>query len=193
MELTLLRAVGDAALGLIGSTRYAFTIDNLKNKEFVALWQKEHGTVPDTFEGEQWQALQVLAAAIEKAKSTDTKALHERAALARPVSVTTPGERVRGVIVAADFEHKAQSAARMVPDLAPLPLWRHLLILADSRGAQRFHRRGETHAAVAGAAHPIALFLFAPLPGQCVVSVHCAARARDRFPRAPLATRQAAL
>src|SRR6516165_5618498 len=48
MELTLLRAVGDAALGLVGSTRYAFTIDNPKNKEFVALWQKEHGTVPDT-------------------------------------------------------------------------------------------------------------------------------------------------
>ena len=77
MELTLLRAVGDAALGLVGSTRYCFAIDNSKNKEFVALWQKEHGTVPDTFEGEQWQALQVLAAAIEKAKSTETQALHD--------------------------------------------------------------------------------------------------------------------
>ena len=29
---------------IVGSTRYAFTIDNPKNKEFVALWQKEHGT-----------------------------------------------------------------------------------------------------------------------------------------------------
>jgi branched-chain amino acid transport system substrate-binding protein len=73
----LLRAVGDAALGLIGSTRYCFSIDTSNNKEFVALWQKEHGVVPDTFEGEQWQALQVLAAAIEKAKSTETKALHD--------------------------------------------------------------------------------------------------------------------
>ena len=41
------------------------------------MWQKEHGVVPDTFEGEQWQALQVLAAGIEKANSTDTKPLHD--------------------------------------------------------------------------------------------------------------------
>ena len=77
MELSLLRAVGDASLGLVGSTRYCFTIPNPKNKEFVALWQKERGMVPDTFEGEQWQALQVLAAGIEKAGGTDTVKLRE--------------------------------------------------------------------------------------------------------------------
>ncbi len=77
MELSLLRAVGDAALGLVGSTRYCFTIDNPKNREFVALWQKERGMVPDTFEGEQWQALQVLAAGIEKAGGTDTAKLRD--------------------------------------------------------------------------------------------------------------------
>src|ERR1051325_5737372 len=75
VDLTVPRAVGDAALGLISSMRYCFRVDNPKNKEFVATWQKEYGAVPDNNEGEQWQALQILAAGIEKAKSTETKAL----------------------------------------------------------------------------------------------------------------------
>jgi branched-chain amino acid transport system substrate-binding protein len=75
VDLTVPRAVGDAALGLISSMRYCFRVDNPKNKEFVATWQKEYGAVPDNNEGEQWQALQILAAGIEKAKASDTKAL----------------------------------------------------------------------------------------------------------------------
>ena len=48
VDLTVPRAVGDAALGLISSMRYCFRLDNPKNKEFVALWQKEYGaSVPD--------------------------------------------------------------------------------------------------------------------------------------------------
>ncbi|HYZ39698.1 MAG TPA: ABC transporter substrate-binding protein, partial [Stellaceae bacterium] len=77
VDLTVPRAVGDAALGLISSMRYCFRLDNPKNKNFVALWEKEYGIPPDNNEGEQWQALQILAAGIDKAKSTDTKALRE--------------------------------------------------------------------------------------------------------------------
>ncbi len=55
VDLTSIRTVGDAAVGLIGSTRYAYTLDNPKNKAFVAEWQKEYGQVPDNNEGEQWQ------------------------------------------------------------------------------------------------------------------------------------------
>ena len=75
VDLTVPRAVGDAALGLISSMRYCFRVDNPKNKEFVATWQKEYGAVPDNNEGEQWQALQILAAGIEKAQGTETNAL----------------------------------------------------------------------------------------------------------------------
>jgi branched-chain amino acid transport system substrate-binding protein len=68
LELSTMRAVGDACLGMIVSSRYAFTIDTPKNKEFVAAWQKEHGgLVPDQFEGEQWQAQQFFVAGITKA------------------------------------------------------------------------------------------------------------------------------
>ena len=77
VDLTVPRAVGDAALGLISSMRYCFRLDNSKNKDFVAMWEKEYGIPPDNNEGEQWQALQILAAGIDKAKSTDTKALRE--------------------------------------------------------------------------------------------------------------------
>jgi branched-chain amino acid transport system substrate-binding protein len=75
VDLASIRAVGDAALGLIGSSRYTFTYDHPLNKEFVAAWQKEYGHVPDTFEGEQWQACKVLAAGIEKAKSAEEEPL----------------------------------------------------------------------------------------------------------------------
>ncbi|MBS0244282.1 MAG: ABC transporter substrate-binding protein, partial [Proteobacteria bacterium] len=38
LELSAMRAVGDASLGIIASARYAFTVDTPKNKEFVEAW-----------------------------------------------------------------------------------------------------------------------------------------------------------
>ena len=55
VDLASIKAVGDASLGLIGSSRYSFTYDQPLNNEFVAAWKKEYGNPPDTFEGEQWQ------------------------------------------------------------------------------------------------------------------------------------------
>jgi branched-chain amino acid transport system substrate-binding protein len=107
MELTLLRAVGDAALGLVGSTRYCFTLDYPANKEFVALWQKEHGVVPDTFEGEQWQACQVLAAGIEKTKSTETAALRE-------ALETVAIDDIKGHVAIRKCDHQAVQSGFMV-------------------------------------------------------------------------------
>lgn len=76
LELSAMRAVGDACLGMIASSRYAFTIDNPKNKDFVELWKKEHnGLVPDQFEGEQWQCQRVFEAGIAKAGSIDADKL----------------------------------------------------------------------------------------------------------------------
>lgn len=76
LELSTMRAVGDACLGMIVSSRYAFTIDNPKNAAFVEAWKKEHGgDVPDQFEGEQWQCQQVFTAGITKAGSIDADKL----------------------------------------------------------------------------------------------------------------------
>lgn len=76
LELSAMRAVGDACLGMIVSSRYAFTIDNPKNKAFVEDWKKEHeGLVPDQFEGEQWQCMRVFEAGITKAGGIDADKL----------------------------------------------------------------------------------------------------------------------
>ena len=76
IELVALKAVGDASVGLVGSSRYAFTLDNPQNKAFVEYWKKEHGgALPDTFEGETWQAMQVIQLGIEKAQGTDLEPL----------------------------------------------------------------------------------------------------------------------
>ena len=80
VDMTTVRAVGDAAIGLVGSSRYSAAIDTPANKAFVALWQNEYGRAPDSNDGEQWQACQILQAGIEKAGSTDIEPL--RAALA---------------------------------------------------------------------------------------------------------------
>ena len=69
VDLASIRAVGDASLGLIGSVALQLHLStHPANKEFVALWKKEHGTVPDTFEGEQWQCMKVFEAGIEQGR-----------------------------------------------------------------------------------------------------------------------------
>ncbi len=75
VDLNSIAATGDASIGLIGSSRYSFTFPGAANAEFVEMWKKEYKTVPDTFEGEQWQAGQVLAAGIAAAGSIDAEKL----------------------------------------------------------------------------------------------------------------------
>ena len=97
--MTTVRAVGDAAIGLIGSTRYSSAIDTPANKSFVAMWHKEYGTLPDNNEGEQWQCCQVLQTAIEAAGSTDLEPL--KSALAK-VSI----DGVKGRVAMRDCDHQ---------------------------------------------------------------------------------------
>jgi branched-chain amino acid transport system substrate-binding protein len=107
VDLTVPRAVGDAALGLISSMRYCFRLDNPANKAFVALWQKEYNQPPDNNEGEQWQALQVLAAGVEKAKDTSTDAL--RSAL-EDVAI----DDIKGHVDIRKCDHQAVQSGYMV-------------------------------------------------------------------------------
>jgi len=70
-----INATGDAAIGLIGSSRYPFTYDNPANKAFVAAWQETYGRPPDLFEGDQYQSCVVMQAGIEKAGSLEAAKL----------------------------------------------------------------------------------------------------------------------
>jgi branched-chain amino acid transport system substrate-binding protein len=100
IELAMLRAVGDGAVGLVGSTRYAFSIDQPLNREFVALWKKEYdGLVPDTFEGEQWQCMKVFEAGIAKAGGIEADKL-------RPALEDLTVESVKGKVFMRKCDHQ---------------------------------------------------------------------------------------
>ena len=108
VELNSIRAVGDASLGLIGSSRYCFTLDLPQNAAFVNLWKAEHGgNLPDTYEGEMWQAMQVLHAGIEKAKSTDPAVL-------RTALETVELESIKGKISMRACDHQVLQQGFMV-------------------------------------------------------------------------------
>ena len=108
VDLASTRAVGDAAVGLVGSSRYCFAYDNPANKQFVALWQKAHeNALPDTFEGEQWQACQVLAAGIAKAGSIAPAKL-------RPALETVAIDSIKGHVAMRACDHQAVQQGFMV-------------------------------------------------------------------------------
>jgi ABC-type branched-subunit amino acid transport system substrate-binding protein len=108
VDLASIRAVGDAALGLVGSSRYSFTYDHPLNNEFVALWKKEHdGAVPDTFEGEQWQCMKVFEAGITKAGGIE-------AAKLRPALEDIEIESVKGKVHIRKCDHQGVQQGFMV-------------------------------------------------------------------------------
>jgi branched-chain amino acid transport system substrate-binding protein len=107
IELVALRAVGDASVGLVGSARYAFTIDTPANKEFVELWKAEHKTVPDTFEGEQWQCMKVFEAGIIKAGGIEADKL-------RPAIEDLTIESVKGKVLMRKCDHQGVQQGFMV-------------------------------------------------------------------------------
>ncbi|MBV9251063.1 MAG: ABC transporter substrate-binding protein [Acetobacteraceae bacterium] len=107
VDLNSIQAVGEAALGLTGSTRYTFLIDHVANKDFVAAWQKEHGRVPDVFEGEQWQACEMLRTGIEAASSIDADKL-------RPALEAAVIDSIKGKVAMRACDHQAVQAGYVV-------------------------------------------------------------------------------
>jgi branched-chain amino acid transport system substrate-binding protein len=107
VDLNSIHAVGDASIGLIGSSRYTFTFPGQANADFVAAWQKEYGVLPDVFEGEQWQAGLILAAGIEKAGSIDANKL-------RPALETVAIDSIKGHVAMRACDHQAVQQGFMV-------------------------------------------------------------------------------
>jgi branched-chain amino acid transport system substrate-binding protein len=66
-----IKTLGKDSIGLTGSARYAFTYDIPANKVFTDAFLAEYKEIPDWTDGEMYQALQILFAAIEKADSID--------------------------------------------------------------------------------------------------------------------------
>lgn len=66
-----IKTLGKDAIGLVGSSRYAVTYDIPENNAFVDLFMGRYNEIPDWTDGEMFQALDILFAAIEKADSTE--------------------------------------------------------------------------------------------------------------------------
>ena len=107
VDMAVMRSVGDAGVGLIGSTRYTAAIDTAMNRDFVALWTKEYGNAPDNNEGDQWQACQVLGDAITRAGSADIEPL--KAAL-----LTVDMDSIKGHIAMRECDHQVIQPGFMV-------------------------------------------------------------------------------
>jgi branched-chain amino acid transport system substrate-binding protein len=107
VDLNSIGATGEASVGLIGSSRYSFTFPGAANEAFVAMWQKEYGVRPDTFEGEQWQASLILAAGIEKAGSIDADKL-------RPALENIEIDSIKGHVKIRACDHQGEQQGFMV-------------------------------------------------------------------------------
>ncbi|WP_271600868.1 ABC transporter substrate-binding protein [Bradyrhizobium sp. CCBAU 45384] len=75
LDILNIKPLGEAAVGLYGVSQYNFAYDAPGNIEFVRSFKAEYHDVPDTYEGEQWQALAFLAEAIRRGNSTDVAAV----------------------------------------------------------------------------------------------------------------------
>ena len=71
LELENMKAVGDAMIGTIGSSRYPFTVDTPRNKDFVKRFHAMHNVYPDMFDGETYEGLEWLTQVITKAGTAD--------------------------------------------------------------------------------------------------------------------------
>ncbi len=77
VELENMKAVGEAMAGTIGSSRYPFTVDTPKNRDFVKRFHAMHGVYPDMFDGETYEGLEWLAQVIQKVGSDDVEKVIE--------------------------------------------------------------------------------------------------------------------
>lgn len=107
LELVSVKAVGEAAMGVVACSRYPYSLDNPANNAFVEAFYKEYGEVPDQFEGEAYHGMAVLAQGIEKAKSTEADAVRE--ALTGMVH-----DGIKGKVVMRECDHQGEQAGFIV-------------------------------------------------------------------------------
>jgi branched-chain amino acid transport system substrate-binding protein len=66
-----MKASGMAMEGVIGGSRYPFTVDTPRNKAFVKRFYEEYGQYPDMYDGESYEGTDWLLRAIEKAGTAE--------------------------------------------------------------------------------------------------------------------------
>ena len=70
----VLKAIGDAALGVKNSAQWSKDLDNEANKKFVAAFQAEYSRLPSVYAVQAFDAAQLILSAASKASITDKAA-----------------------------------------------------------------------------------------------------------------------
>jgi branched-chain amino acid transport system substrate-binding protein len=82
-----LRLTDGNANGMVGPTRYVYTIDNPTNKKFVEAYEKANKQYPDKFAQSAYETVYLIKKAIESAASTAPSKVREALSKARLQSV----------------------------------------------------------------------------------------------------------
>ena len=104
---SVLTTLGKDSIGIVGASRYPYTLDNPENKAFVKRFVAENGVFPDWTDGELYQATQGMFTAIEKAGSLKTSKI---IAAAEGLDVTS----VKGTIHFRECDHQAENPGFVV-------------------------------------------------------------------------------
>jgi branched-chain amino acid transport system substrate-binding protein len=103
-----IKVLGKDAIGLMGSSRYPLTYDIPQNKAFREAFMAEYkNEIPDWSDGEMYQALMILFAAIEKAGSPEPMKI---VAAMEDLEVTS----VKGPILMRKCDHQGENQGFVV-------------------------------------------------------------------------------
>jgi branched-chain amino acid transport system substrate-binding protein len=103
-----IKVLGKDAIGLMGSSRYPLTYDIPQNKAFREAFMSEYkNEIPDWSDGEMYQALMILFAAIEKAGSPEPMKI---VAAMEDLEVTS----VKGPILMRKCDHQGENQGFVV-------------------------------------------------------------------------------
>ncbi len=65
-DARILKAVGDAAVGVKNGSQWNFDLDNAANKKFVSAFQKKYGRMPTLYASQGYDTANLIASALQK-------------------------------------------------------------------------------------------------------------------------------
>ena len=91
-DQTILKAVGDAAVGVFNTSQWNKELDNAANKTFVAEFQKAYGRLPSLYASQGYDAAHLIDAAVSAVKGDLTQTDALRAALLKADFASVRGD-----------------------------------------------------------------------------------------------------
>jgi branched-chain amino acid transport system substrate-binding protein len=124
-DSVILKAVGDAAVGINVSSHWNADFDNPSNKRFVAEWTKKYNRAPTFYASQGYDTALAIAAALKatQGKVDDTEAF-------------------RTAMLKADFQ-SVRGAFKFGPNQHPIQDWWALKVEKDEQGAPVLKTKGK--------------------------------------------------